>query len=44
MSTKVCYCCGGSGVVDKGTPSERECPFCWGMGYISSDDDDDDDD
>ena len=41
MSYTVCSCCGGSGVVDEGTPSERECPFCWGIGYVSLDDDDD---
>lgn len=42
MSTQTCYCCGGSGVVDEGTPKERECPFCWGTGYVEADDDDDD--
>lgn len=41
MSTQTCYCCGGSGVVDEGTPKERECPFCWGTGYVEVDDDDD---
>ena len=42
MATKVCSCCGGSGCVDEGTSEERECPFCWGMGYEDSDDDDED--
>ncbi len=40
---RICSCCGGYGVVDKGTDRERECPFCWGTGYEPTDDDDDDD-
>lgn len=42
MSTQTCSCCGGSGLVDIGTPEERECPFCWGIGYVESDEEDDD--
>lgn len=42
MASKVCDCCGGSGVVDEGTREERECPFCWGTGWFDSGDDDED--
>ena len=42
MATKPCTCCGGSGRVDEGTSQERECPFCWGIGYEEVDEDDDD--
>ena len=40
----VCNCCGGDGIVDKGKPNERECPFCWGSGYTPDDEDGEDDD
>lgn len=38
MATETCYCCGGSGIVDEGTPNERECPFCFGTGYVETND------
>ena len=39
MASKECSLCCGSGLVDEGTPDERECPQCNGMGYyIVSDD------
>lgn len=30
----LCDVCWGSGVVDEGTPEERECPFCCGTDRI----------
>lgn len=34
-----CGCCGGKGVVHKGTSHERVCPFCLGSGFNYIDDD-----
>lgn len=36
----LCDVCWGSGVVDKGTPEERECPFCCGTGFVEDKDED----
>ena len=34
----LCDVCWGSGVVDEGTPEERECPFCCGTGFVDDED------
>lgn len=41
-ATRECSLCFGSGILDEGTPEERECPQCCGTGYETADDDDED--
>lgn len=39
MAMEECSLCCGSGLVDEGTPNERECPQCNGTGYCTVPDD-----
>lgn len=39
----LCSVCHGNGVVAQGTKNERECPYCYGTGFVDYNEDEDED-